>query len=205
LPQKTRKGTKKDKAGRFKEGKGKFFEKKSGNLSEFLLISEKKNEYSTLINSFLCFFVFFVAKGIPMRWENINQLCDIVRETSFAIHCFHKSGHLEKIYHKALYNRLLKQGIHVEWEYPILVYDEDGSLLGEFQADLFVENCLIVEVKAVRAVADEHVAQLLGYLRSSRIETGLLVNFGGPKLHVKKYLMTLRELPQETQETAKIA
>src|SRR5687768_8162564 len=109
-----------------------------------------------------------------MKFEHVNQLCDVVRETSFAIHCYHKTGHLEKIYQQALYNRLLKQGVNVEWEFPLSVYDEDGSLLGDFQADLFVEGCLIVEVKAVRAVADVHVAQLLGYLRSARVKTGLL-------------------------------
>jgi GxxExxY protein len=53
-----------------------------------------------------------------------------------------------------------------------------------------VDGKLIVELKAVRAVTDEHVAQILGYLRSSKIETGLLINFGAPRLFVKKYLMT---------------
>jgi len=62
--------------------------------------------------------------------------------------------------------------------------------LGEFFADLFVEDQLIVELKAVRAVASEHIAQLLGYLRSSRVEPGLLINFGAPVLYVKKFLMT---------------
>jgi GxxExxY protein len=73
---------------------------------------------------------------------------------------------------------------------PLSVYDEDGTLLGDFSADLFVEDCLVVELKAVRAVTDEHVAQLLGYLRSSRTETGLLINFGSPIMSVKKYLMS---------------
>lgn len=123
-------------------------------------------------------------------WQNINQLCDIVRETSFAIHCYHRNGHLEKIYHNALHHRLTKQGLHVERKYPLKVYDEDGTVLGVYEADLFIENCLIVEVKAAKAMAQEHVAQLLGYLRSSRTETGLLINFGAPKLQIKKYLMT---------------
>jgi GxxExxY protein len=68
--------------------------------------------------------------------------------------------------------------------------DEDGTLLGEFYSDLLVENRLVVELKAVRSVAEEHIAQLLGYLRSGRFETGLLINFGSPRLFVKKYLMT---------------
>jgi len=125
-----------------------------------------------------------------MEFQHINQLCDIVRETSFAIHRYHRNGHVEKIYENSLANRLRKQGLEVRQQHPLTVYDEDGTLLGEFFADLFIENRLIVELKAVRAVADEHVSQLLGYLKSGRIETGLLINFGAPVLSVKKYLMT---------------
>ena len=125
-----------------------------------------------------------------MEFQHINQLCDIVRETSFAIHRYHRNGHVEKIYENALANRLRKLGLEVRQQHPLTVYDEDGTLLGEFFADLFIENRLIVELKAVRAVADEHVSQLLGYLKSGRIETGLLINFGASVLSVKKYLMT---------------
>ena len=125
-----------------------------------------------------------------MKSTDINLLCDAIRETSFAIHCYHRNGHLEKIYENALVHRLRKQGLEIRQQHPLSVRDEDGTLLGEFFADLFVENRLIVELKAARAVAEEHIAQLLGYLRSSRVETGLLINFGSPRLHVKKYLMT---------------
>ena len=122
--------------------------------------------------------------------NDINQLCDTVRETSFAIHCYHRNGHLEKIYENALVHRLRKQGLDVKQQHPLSVRDEDGTLLGEFFADLFIDNRLIVELKAARSVAEEHIAQLLGYLRSSRIETGLLINFGSSRIHVKKYLMS---------------
>lgn len=125
-----------------------------------------------------------------MNSKTINQLCDVVRETSFAIHQYHRHGHVEKIYESALVHRLCKLGIVVVRQHPLAVFDEDGTPLGEFYADLFVENQLVVELKAVRTVANEHVAQLLGYLRSSRVETGLLINFGAPVLYVKKYLMT---------------
>jgi GxxExxY protein len=127
-----------------------------------------------------------------MKWENINQLCDIVRETSFAIHTYHRNGHLEKVYENALAHRLRKQGLRVEQQCPLVVYDEDGTVLGEYFADLFVEGCLIVELKACKAVTDEHIAQMLGYLKSARIETGLLINFGSAKLQIKKYLMTIQ-------------
>ncbi|AHF91849.1 hypothetical protein OPIT5_18130 [Opitutaceae bacterium TAV5] len=125
-----------------------------------------------------------------MNTKSLNQLCDVVRETSYAIHRYHRNGHAEKIYENALVHRLRKQGVEVKQQHPLHVYDEDGTLLGEFFADLFIENCLIVELKAVRKVINEHIAQLLGYLCSGRIETGLLINFGSAKLHVKKYLMS---------------
>lgn len=125
-----------------------------------------------------------------MKFGHINQLCDLVRETSFSLHCYHRNGHLEKIYENGLAHRLRKQGLEVRQQHPLNVFDEDGTLLGEFFADLFIENQLLVELKATRAVANEHIAQLLGYLKSGRIETGLLVNFGMPILQVKKYLMT---------------
>lgn len=58
-----------------------------------------------------------------MAPEDINKLCDLVRETSFAIHKYHRNGHLEKIYENALANRLRKQGLKVEQQHPLTVYD----------------------------------------------------------------------------------
>jgi len=62
-------------------------------------------------------------------------------------------------------------------------------IIGEYFADLFVENCLIIELKACSNLADEHIAQIPGYLRSSKIEHGLLINFGAAKLQIKKYIL----------------
>ncbi len=120
----------------------------------------------------------------------INKLCDMTRETSFGIHKSFRSGHLEKIYENALTHRLTKLGIEVIQQHPLNVFDEDGALLGHLCADLFVAGKLVVEVKACRSLVDEHIAQLLGYLRASRIEHGLLINFGGPKLQIKKYILS---------------
>jgi GxxExxY protein len=127
---------------------------------------------------------------VAIFMKTINELCDMVRETSFAIHQYHRHGHLEKIYENALAHRLGKAGIHVQQQHPIHVLDEDGTMLGEFFADLLIEGKLVVELKAAKTIADEHVAQLLGYLRSTRMEHGLLINFGAPKLFVKKYVMS---------------
>ena len=84
----------------------------------------------------------------------------------------------------------LKVGIEVIQQHPLNVFDEDGAFLGHLCADLFVAGKLVVEVKACRGLVDEHIAQLLGYLRASRIEHGLLINFGGPKLQIKKYILS---------------
>jgi GxxExxY protein len=120
---------------------------------------------------------------------DILSLCDIVRETSFDIHCFLRHGHLEKVYENALVNRLTKRGLRVEQQFPLKVLDEDGTLLGDYHADLFIENMLIIELKACKILLDEHTAQLLGYLRSSRMEHGMLINFGALKLQVKKFIL----------------
>jgi GxxExxY protein len=132
------------------------------------------------------------------KYSNINELCDLVRETSFAIHKYLRHGHLEKVYERALINRLVKLGLTVQPQHPMHVYDEDGTLLGEYFADLLIEGRLIVELKACSATTNDHVAQLLGYLRSSRFENGLLINFGAPRLHIKKYVLTMPgEYPTE--------
>ncbi len=121
---------------------------------------------------------------------DIFTLCDVIRETSFEIYKYLRSGHKEQIYENALAHRLRKLGISLEQQQEVKVFDEDGTCLGLLKADLLIENRLICEIKGVRGLVDEHVAQLLGYLRASRIEHGLLINFGGPRLEVKKYILT---------------
>jgi GxxExxY protein len=120
----------------------------------------------------------------------ILTLCDIVRQTSFEIHVYLRSGHREQIYENALAHRLRKKGINVEQQQEVKVFDEDGTCLGHLRADLLIDNRLICEIKGCKALVDEHAAQLLGYLRASRIEHGLLINFGGSRLEIKKFIMT---------------
>ena len=122
--------------------------------------------------------------------DPIFQLCDQIRETSFALQRHLRHGHVEKVYENGLAHRLRKQGLQAVQQHPMKVFDEDGTILGEYLADLFVDNQLIVELKAVRSLADDHVAQLLGYLRASHVEHGLLINFGAPKLEVRKYVLS---------------
>ena len=91
---------------------------------------------------------------------DIFTLCNVIRQTSFDIHRFLRSGHREQIYENALAHRLAKQGIRVEQQPKIRVFDEDGTLLGHLKADLLVDTRLICEIKSVRSIIDEHVAQM---------------------------------------------
>ena len=121
--------------------------------------------------------------------DSVLALCDVIRETSYAVYNYLRSGHREQIYENALAHRLSKLGVTVEQQSELRVYDEDGTLLGHLRADLLIENKLICEIKGVRGLVDEHVAQLLGYLRAARIEHGLLINFGGPRLEIRKFIV----------------
>ena len=122
-----------------------------------------------------------------MKNERIKELCDKIRQIAFEIHVYHGHGHLEKVYENTLAHRLKKAGFKVEQQRPITVYDEDRTVVGEYLADLFVEECIIIELKAAKAIAPEHEAQILGYLKSTGIEHGLLINFGSFKFEIRKF------------------
>jgi len=130
--------------------------------------------------------------------KTINELCNVVRQTAYDIHVYHANGHLEKVYENALAHRLHKLGIEVRQQHQLNVSDEDGTEIGEYFADLFVDNRLIVELKAARAIADEHIAQMLGYLKASRIEHGLLINFGSYRFQIKKYIFSHGQATEES-------
>ena len=119
--------------------------------------------------------------------QDIKALSDQVRQIAYAIHVYHGHGHLEKVYENALAHRLRNAGLNVKQQYPLKVYDEDGTLIGDYAADLLVEGVLIVELKTAKTLAPEHEAQVLGYLKSSRLAHGLLINFGSYKFEIRKF------------------
>ncbi len=129
--------------------------------------------------------------------KTVNELCDVVRQTAYAVHVYHGNDHLEKVYENALVNRLRKAGLDVKQQHSLKVHDEDGTEIGDYFADLFVENRLIVELKAARTISDEHVAQVLGYLRAARIEHGLLINFGSFRFQIRKFIFSQGRATEE--------
>ena len=86
-------------------------------------------------------------------------------------------GFLEKVYENALMIELKSFGLSCVKQKPILVYFKENCV-GEYFADIIVENCVILELKAAEALVEEHEAQLLNYLKATEIEVGLLLNFG---------------------------
>ena len=86
-------------------------------------------------------------------------------------------GFLEKVYQNAMYFELKSQGYKVEAQKQIKVYFKN-QLVGEFYADLLIEDTIIVELKACEYLISSHVAQLMNYLKATKIEVGLILNFG---------------------------
>ncbi|MHC1706348.1 MAG: GxxExxY protein [Bacteroidales bacterium] len=103
--------------------------------------------------------------------------------TNQIIKCFYKVyntlgyGFLEKVYQNALYYELVENGLFCQAQYPIKVYY--GSIrVGDYFADILVENTVILELKAVDCICEDHEYQLINYLKATDIEVGLLLNFG---------------------------
>ena len=86
-------------------------------------------------------------------------------------------GFLEKVYENAMRIEITKSGIPVKQQKNIKVYYE-SEMVGDYYADLLVKELVIVELKAVETICEEHEAQLLNYLKATDIEIGLLLNFG---------------------------
>lgn len=101
-------------------------------------------------------------------------------------------GFLEMVYQKALTYELRNLGFQIEEQKAIKVFYDD-IVVGDYVADMFVNDELIVEIKAVRALATAHELQTVNYLPAIRQEAGLLLNFGAKSLEFKKKFRTYRE------------
>src|SRR5262249_49744315 len=116
-----------------------------------------------------------------------GDITESIRDEFFHVYNALGAGFLEKVYENALALRLQKAGLDVRQGVPIKVYFE-GAVVGVYEADVLVNRAVIIEVKAVSALIDEHEAQLLNYLRATPIEVGVLVNFG-PKPEYKRRVL----------------
>ena len=95
------------------------------------------------------------------------------------------SGFLEKVYEKALYVELLKDGLNCQCQKPIEVCYK-GVRVGEYIADVVVEDVLLLELKAISSLTASHKAQVMNYLKATKLPVGLLLNFGRPKVEIRR-------------------
>jgi len=119
--------------------------------------------------------------------KDVNEITRQIIGCAFDVSNSLGCGFVEKVYENALVHLIRKAGLKVAQQYPIKV-TFDGILVGEFVADLLVEEQVLVELKAVSMLVNEHTAQALNYLRASGLQVCLLINFGKPKVEIKRLL-----------------
>jgi GxxExxY protein len=100
------------------------------------------------------------------------------------------TGFLEKVYENALVYELRKSGFAVSQQHPAPVH-YDGLVVGDYTVDLLVERTILVELKAAKAIDDIHRAQCLNYLKATGLHLCLLLNFGKPRLEIKRIVLDL--------------
>jgi GxxExxY protein len=127
---------------------------------------------------------------------NINDLTYKVIGCAYKVHNTLGPGFLEKVYENALILELKKLGIHVRQQVKLPVLYE-GQQVGLYFPDLWIQNCLIVEIKAIRTLAPEHELKLIHYLAATSIDNGLLINFG-PTVQVKRKFREYRRVCENT-------
>lgn len=122
-----------------------------------------------------------------MPAQEVNDITEKIIGCAYSVSNTLGIGFVEKVYENALAVAIRKTGLLVEQQYPIKVVF-DGIVVGEFFADLFVEKRVLVELKAVSMLMQDHTAQSLNYLRATGADVCLLVNFGKPKIEIKRLL-----------------
>ena len=117
--------------------------------------------------------------------DEINKITELIIGACFTVSNTLGAGFLEKVYENSLMIELRKSGIKAEQQKSVDVF-YDQSLVGEYYADLIVEDEIIVELKAVKNFDNIHQAQLMNYLKACNKRYGLLINFGNPKVEIKR-------------------
>ncbi len=120
----------------------------------------------------------------------IDQISETILASDFQVSNALSVGFLEKVYENALHYELCKRGLGVEQQKAIKVR-YDGVDVGEYYADLLVENQVLVELKAVKSCDEIYMAQCLNYLKATGMKMCLLLNFAKPKIDIKRIVHNL--------------
>jgi len=117
--------------------------------------------------------------------SELNEITERIIGCAFTVSNTLGSGFVEKVYENALAHELRENGLAVEQQHPITVL-YDGAVVGSFVADLLVDGCVLVELKALKALGDIEMAQCLNYLKATGLRICLLLNFGKPRVEIKR-------------------
>jgi GxxExxY protein len=130
-----------------------------------------------------------VADGVPSRTGNLEcgEITEKIIGAAYEVHRVLGYGFLEKVYQKALQVELIARGLKAERETKVKVLYK-GVVVGDYQADLLVEDRVIVELKVAESYNSADEAQLLNELKASRIKVGLLLNFGRRKVEHRRFV-----------------
>jgi len=121
-----------------------------------------------------------------------NELSQRVIGCAFEVSNTLGAGFYENVYEKALCVELEKSGLNFQCQKSVIVKYKD-ILVGEYITDIVVEDSLLLELKAVKSLCSEHEAQLMNYLKATGLSYGLLLNFGKPKLGIKRMIWNHNE------------
>lgn len=129
--------------------------------------------------------------SIKLEYKH-SDLTEAIINAFYLVHKTLGYGFLEKVYRNALAHELRKRGYEVETETPVKVY-YDGVVVGDYFADILVNQSVILELKSVSIIIEEHEAQLINYLKATDIEVGLVLNFGTKAQVKRKIYETARQ------------
>lgn len=117
-----------------------------------------------------------------------KEITEAIIGAAFEVHNVLGYGFLEKVYKNAMQEELTRRGCQCETERLLQVHYK-GVLVGEYYADLFVDESVVVELKVAKKYCDKDEAQLLNEIKASKIKVGLLINFGRDKVEFKRMVM----------------
>jgi GxxExxY protein len=133
-----------------------------------------------------CIFIVFILGGTMIKDEAYyNSLTEQIIGCAYTVGNSLGCGFLEKVYENALAIELTASGLNVETQKPISVY-YTGKVVGEYFADMIVDDEIIVELKAVKTIENIHFAQCQNYLKATGKKLGLIINFGEEKVKVRR-------------------
>ena len=125
-----------------------------------------------------------------MDKEELNKITERIISAAYKVTNTLGAGFLEKVYENALMIELKNHDLKPKQQEPIKVM-YDGVIVGDYLADIIVENEIILELKSGKAIEDIHLAQTLNYLKASGLKLGLILNFGKPKIEIKRVVNNL--------------